>query len=365
MATSEPVGEFNHDRRRFLGLAAGAVAATQLGLTGPATAASGTGGPDEGIADLGEGPAESAAAAPATSTSFGPAKQVEAGVLDVGYVEAGPADGRAVILMHGFPYDIHSYVEVAPLLAAKGYRVIAPYFRGHGTTRFRSGATFRNAQQSVFALDVIALMDALNIHRAVLAGYDWGSRTGDIIAALWPQRCRALVSVTGYLISDVAANKLPLPPKDEWAWWYQYYFATERGVLGLTRYRHDLARLIWRFNSPEWHFDDATFDRTAAAFENPDYVRIVIHNYRWRLGLARGDPRDDGLERRLFERPVIAVPTITVDGESDPFTPPGNGSAYRHRFAGKYEHRVVKVGHNVPQEAPHAFAQAVVDVDHF
>jgi pimeloyl-ACP methyl ester carboxylesterase len=225
------------------------------------------------------------------------------------------------------------------LLAAEGYRVIVPYFRGHGTTRFRSNATRRNAEQAVFALDIIALMDALKIHRPILAGYDWGSRTGDIIAALWPQRCKALVSVTGYLISNVEANKMPLPPKSEWAWWYQYYFATERGVFGLEEYRHDLAELIWKFNSPTWHFDDATFDRTAAAFDNPDYVSIVIDNYRWRLGLAAGDRRYEDLEKRLFKGPVITVPTITIDGRFDPFTPAGNGSAYRAKFSGKYAHR--------------------------
>jgi pimeloyl-ACP methyl ester carboxylesterase len=349
MGMSEMAGQFNHDRRRFLSLAAGAVVATQLGIPGYAEATAGDSAP--------------AAAEPMTSASFGPVKQINAGVLNVGYVEAGPQNGPAVILMHGFPYDIHSYVEVAPLLAAEGYRVIVPYFRGHGTTSFLSHTTFRNAEQCVFALDIIALMDALNIHQAILAGYDWGSRTGDIVAALWPQRCKALVSVTGYLISNVEANKLPSPPKNEWAWWYQYYFATERGVLGLEEYRHDLAGLIWKFNSPTWHFDDATFNRTAAAFDNPDYVSIVIDNYRWRLGLTKGDPRYDGLEKRLFKGPVITAPTITVDGHFDPFTPAGDGSAYRSKFSGKYAHRVVKVGHNVPQEEPHAFAQAVVDAD--
>ncbi|MGP8304303.1 alpha/beta fold hydrolase [Streptomyces inhibens] len=301
---------------------------------------------------------------PGKEPSFGSLKQVRAGVLNVGYAEAGPAHGPVVILLHGWPYDIHSYVVVASLLAAKGYRVIVPYLRGHGTTRFLSSKTFRNAQQSVFALDIIALMDALRIDKAILAGYDWGSRTADIIAALWPERVKGLVSVTGYLITNRQANKEPLPPKAEWAWWYQFYFTTERGRLGLERYRNDLAKLIWKFNSPTWNFDAATFDRTAAAFSNPDYVSIVIHNYRWRLGLAKGDPQYDGLESRLAQGPVITVPTITLDGEADPFTPAGGGSSYRDKFTGRYAHRTLKgIGHNVPQEAPEAFAQAVVDVD--
>ncbi|MFG1678882.1 alpha/beta fold hydrolase [Nonomuraea sp. NPDC049269] len=298
------------------------------------------------------------------NTSFGPLKQINAGVLNVGYAEAGPADGPAAVLLHGWPYDIHSYVDVAPLLAAEGYRVIVPYLRGHGTTRFLSDKTFRNAQQAVIALDVIALLDALKIEQATLAGFDWGSRTADIIAVLWPRRCKALVSVTGYLITNRESNRKPLPPKAEWAWWYQYYFATERGRLGLEENRHDLAKLIWKFNSPTWDFDDATFDRTAAAFENPDYVSIVIGNYRWRLSLAEGDPRYDRLEKRLAEGPVIAVPTITLDGESDPFTPAGDGAVYRGKFSGKYAHRTLRgIGHNVPQEAPQAFAAAVVDVN--
>jgi pimeloyl-ACP methyl ester carboxylesterase len=301
---------------------------------------------------------------PGTHSSFGALKQVNAGALTIGYAEAGPADGPAVILLHGWPYDIHSYADVAPLLAAEGHRVIVPYLRGHGTTRFLSSRTPRNAQQSVVALDIIALMDALKIDKAVLAGYDWGSRTADIIAALWPERCKALVSVTGYLITNRETQKQPLPPKLEWAWWYQYYFATERGRQGLDENRHDLARLIWTFNSPTWNFDDATFERTAAAFTNPDYVSIVIHNYRWRLGLAEGDPRYDRLEKRLAKGPVIGVPTVTLDGEVDPFTPAGDGASYRGRFSGAYAHRTLKgIGHNVPQEAPQAFAEAVVEAD--
>nr|WP_235454060.1 alpha/beta hydrolase [Streptomyces olivochromogenes] len=351
-----------HSRRHFLGAAAAAVAAARFGARN-----------SEGDGERDGAQARSTSRTPgvdptvdsAIRTSFGPVKQINAGDLSVGYVEAGPANGQAVLLLHGWPYDIHSYIEVAPLLAAKEYRVIVPYLRGHGTTRFLSSKTPRNAQQSAFAVDVIALMDALKIDRPILAGYDWGSRTGDIIAALWPERCKALISVTGYLIANVEANKMPSPPKNEWAWWYQYYFATERGVLGLEKYRRDLANLVWRFNSPTWKFDEATFDRTAAAFGNPDYVGIVIDNYRWRLGLAKGERQYDALEKRLAAAPVIAVPTITIDGAHDPFTPPGNGSAYRKKFTGKYAHRTLDVGHNVPQEAPHAFAGAVVDVDRF
>ncbi|MBW8796566.1 MAG: alpha/beta hydrolase [Streptomyces sp.] len=308
------------------------------------------------------------AVTPGTHTSFARLKQVKAGVLDVGYAEDGPRHGPVVICLHGWPYDIHSYVDVAPLLAAQGYRVIVPYLRGHGTTRFLSDRTFRNAQQSAVALDIVALMDTLEIDTALLAGFDWGSRTADIIAALWPERVKGLVSVSGYLITDVEAQKKPLPPKAEHTWWYQYYFATERGRLAMEDRtdRHDLARLVWDTVSPTWHFDDATFERTATAFENPDYAAIVIHNYRWRLGLADGERRYDRYEKRLATRPVIEVPTITLDPERDPFTAPGDGASYRDRFTGAYAHRTLTgIGHNLPQEAPTAFAQAVVDVDHF
>ena len=339
--------------------AAGPAAATLFGWAGPAQAA-----------DSQEAPGSAKAAAQASgltlakNASFDSIKQVNAGVLNVGYADLGPADGPAVILLHGWPYDIHSYVDVAPLLAAQGYRVIVPYLRGHGSTHFLSPKTFRNAQQSVIALDIIALMDTLKIPKAVLGGFDWGARTADIIAALWPQRCKALVSVTGYLITDRKKNQQPLPPSADWAWWYQYYFSTERGELGLEKYRHDFAKLIWQNVSPTWDFDDATFDRTAAAFENPDYVKIVIHNYRWRLGLASGEPRYDELERILAVGPEITVPAITLDGELDPFTPAGDGSAYRGKFTGSYSHRMLTgIGHNVPQEAPVAFAQAIVDAD--
>jgi pimeloyl-ACP methyl ester carboxylesterase len=283
--------------------------------------------------------------------------------LSVGYAEAGPADGPPVILLHGWPYDIHSFVDVAPLLAAKGRRVIVPYVRGYGTTRFLSDTTMRNGQQSVVALDTIALMDALKIEKAVIAGFDWGARSADIIAALWPDRCSGLVSVSGYLIGSQEAGKAPLPPAAELQWWYQYYFATERGRLGYQKNRHDFARLIWRLASPKWSFDDATFNRSAAAFENPEHVDIVIHNYRWRLGLAEGESKYDDFERRLAAGPVITVPTITMEGDANGAPHPDPG-AYAKKFAGRYAHRTIAggVGHNLPQEAPEAFAQAVLDV---
>ncbi len=290
-------------------------------------------------------------------------RQVDAGLLNVGYVEVGPPQGRAVVLLHGWPYDIHSYVEVAPLLASKGYRVIVPHLRGYGTTRFLSGETLRNGQQSALAADLIALLDALKIEKAILAGFDWGARTVDIAAALWPARCGALVSVSGYLIGNQNAGKLPLPPPAELQWWYQYYFATERGRAGYAKYRHDFAKLIWRLASPRWSFDDETFDRSAASFENGDHVDIVIHNYRWRLGVAEGEPRYEDLERRLAQAPTIGVPTITLEGDANG-APHPDPSSYRDKFAGRYEHRLVGrgIGHNLPQEAPKDFAQAVLDV---
>jgi pimeloyl-ACP methyl ester carboxylesterase len=301
---------------------------------------------------------------PGTHTSFGALKQIDAGLLSVGYAEAGPPNGPAVILLHGWPYDIHSYVDVTPLLASAGYRVIVPYLRGYGTTRFLSDATFRNGQQSVFGVDVIALMDALGIHEAIIAGFDWGARTANTMAALWPERCKAMVSVSGYLIGSPEANKMPLPPPAELQWWYQYYFATERGRAGYDTYRHDFAKLIWQTASPKWNFDDATFDRSAASFNNPDHVSIVIHNYRWRLGLAGGDPQYDELERRLAEGPVITVPTITLEGDANG-APQPDPSSYAKKFSGNYAHRIIKggIGHNLPQEAPQAFSEAVVEVD--
>jgi len=295
---------------------------------------------------------------------FGPLKQVDAGPLNVGYAEAGPSDGPVVLLLHGWPYDIHTYVDVAPLLAAEGYRVIVPYLRGYGTTRFLRDDTVRNGQQSAVAIDAVALMDALGIEQAVLGGCDWGARTADIVAALWPERCKALVSVSGYLIGSQEANKMPLPPEAELRWWYQYYFATERGRAGYEQNRHDFAKLIWHLASPKWDFDDATFDRSAAAFDNPDHVDIVIHNYRWRLGLAEGEAEYDVLEKQLAEAPVITVPTITLEGDANgAFHPDPN--AYAAKFSGRYSHRTIEggIGHNLPQEAPEAFAQAVIDAD--
>jgi pimeloyl-ACP methyl ester carboxylesterase len=296
------------------------------------------------------------------NTSFGPLKQIDAGLLNIGYAEAGPATGPPVILLHGWPYDIHSFVDVAPVLASAGYRVIVPYLRGYGTTRFLSADTFRNGQQSVVALDIIALMDALKIEKAVLGGFDWGARTAGVMAALWPQRCKALVSVSGYLITSLKANLQPLPPAAELGWWYQYYFSTDRGVLGYRQNTHDFNKLIWKTVSPKWNFDDATYDRTAASFGNPDHVSIVIHNYRWRLSLAKGDPQYEGLEQKLSGSPVIAVPTITMASDFDGAA--ADGTAYRTKFSGKYSHRVLQgIGHNVPQEDPRSFAQAIVDVD--
>lgn len=357
MDTSKMTGKINHDRRRFLGatgVAALGIGAAQIGTIGAAKAQTG-----------GARAAGQSASGAGTNTSFGPVKQIDAGVLNVGYVETGPADGQPVVLMHGFPYDIHSYVEVAPLLAAEGYRVIVPYFRGYGTTTFRSAGTPRNVDQAAFALDILALMDVLKIDKAVLGGYDWGSRTGDIIAAVWPGRVKALVSVSGYVITNLAANKLPLPPKAENDWWYQYYFDTERGVLGLTEYRYELGEFVWTFNSPTWKYTTATYNQTAAAFDNPDYVAIVIGNYRWRQSLYPTEPEYASIENKLQTAPDIAVPTITIDGEYDPFTPAGDGAAYRDKFTGTYAHETLPVGHNVPQEAPEAFAEAIVKADHF
>jgi pimeloyl-ACP methyl ester carboxylesterase len=337
--------EIDRDRRRFLGTAVMTIAAAELGMFGSANAQSST-------------------TKPGKNTSFGPLKQIDAGALNVGYAEAGPTDGPAVVLLHGWPYDIHSFVDVAPLLATAGYRVTVPYLRGYGTTRFLSGETFRNGQPSVLALDIIALLDALKIQKPVIAGFDWGARTANIIAALWPERCKAMVSVSGYLIGSQEAGKMPLPPKAELEWWYQYYFATERGRAGYDKYRHDFAKLIWQVASPKWGFDEATFDRCAASFNNPDHVSIVIHNYRWRLGLAEGEPKYDDLEKRLAGFPVITVPTITLEGDANG-APHPDASSYARKFSGKYAHRIIEggVGHNLPQEAPQAFAKAVVDVD--
>jgi len=338
-----------YDRRRFLRAAGVTLAAAQITTFAEANADAG---------DTAQAPAIAAEA----HASFDSLKQVHAGLLNVGYAESGRADGPAVILLHGWPYDIHSYVDVAALLAADGYRVVVPYLRGYGSTRFLSNDAFRNGQQSAVALDVIAFMDALKIEKAIVGGFDWGSRTAGIVAALWPERCKALVSVSGYLITNVRAQRQPLPPKAELGWWYQYYFSTERGVIGYRQNRKEFNRLIWQIVSPKWNFDDATFERTAASFENTDHVDIVIHNYRWRLGLAEGESKYDELEQRLFASPVISVPAITIASDFD--GPAASGEAYRSKFAGKYAHRILDgIGHNVPQEAPQAFARAVIDVD--
>jgi pimeloyl-ACP methyl ester carboxylesterase len=345
--------EINQDRRRFLGSAAMTIAAARLGMIGSAKAQSSEMKPT-GATTIKSG----------TNRSFGPLKQIDAGLLNVGYAEAGPTNGPAVILLHGWPYDIHTYVDVAPLLASKGYRVIVPFLRGYGTTRFLSSDTFRNGQPSALAFDIIALMDALKIKRATVAGCDWGARTACIIAARWPERCKGLVSVSGYLISSQEAGKIPLPPQAELQWWYQYYFATERGRAGYDKYRRDFAKLIWQIASPKWNFDDATFERSAASFDNPDHVAIVIHNYRWRLGLAEGESKYDKLEKRLAAGPVITVPTITLEGDANG-APHPDARYYARKFSGKYSHRVITggIGHNLPQEAPQDFARAVVEAD--
>ncbi len=349
ITTSEDI---DHRRRRFVGVAATTMAAAQFGMIGLRSAAA-----DETT------PTPLATIEPGANQSFAPLKQIDADVLNVGYAEVGPAGGPAVILLHGWPYDIYSFIDVAPLLALAGYRVIIPYLRGYGSTRFLSAYTVRNGQQSVVAVDIIALMDALKIEKATIGGLDWGARTADIIEALWPDRCKGLVSVSGYLIGSQEAGKAPLPPAAELLWWYQYYFATERGRAGYDKYRLDFSKLIWRLASPKWNFDDATFDRTAASFDNPDHVAIVIHNYRWRLGLAEGEPKYDDLEKRLAAAPVIAVPTITLEGDANG-APHPDASSYGKKFSGKYAHRTITggVGHNLPQEAPQAFAEAIVDV---
>jgi pimeloyl-ACP methyl ester carboxylesterase len=348
MGNIEPRENVNHHRRRFFGAAALSLAAAKLGIGAPAHA---------------QGAKALPAVKPGTNTSLGPLKQIDAGVVNVGYAEAGPANGPVVILLHGWPYDIHSYVDVAPLLASAGYRVIIPHLRGYGTTRFLSADTVRNGQPSAVAADTVAMMDALKIEKATLAGYDWGGRSCDIIAALWPERCKALVSVSGYLIGSQAAGMVPLPPAAELQWWYQFYFATERGRAGYEKYRHGFAKLIWQIASPQWKFDDATFDRSAASLDNPDHVAIVIHNYRWRLGLAQGEAKYDELEKRLAAFPAITVPTITMEGDANG-APHPEPEAYAKRFSGKYEHRLIKggIGHNLPQEAPQEFAEAVLAV---
>jgi pimeloyl-ACP methyl ester carboxylesterase len=344
--------ELNIHRRRLFGTAAVTLAAAQFRAVASAVAQTSQRSP----------------AVPAIKrgihTSFAPLKQVDAGVLNIGYAEAGPTDGPVVILLHGWPYDIYSYVDVAPLLASAGYRVIVPYGRGYGTTRFLSSETFRNAQELVVALDTTALMDELKIDKAILAGFDWGARNACIVSLLHPERVRALVSVSGYLVTKLNTVAVPLKPNNEHDWWYQFYFATERGQAGYDKYHREFARLIWETASPKWNFDDATFNRSAESFNNPDHVAIVIHNYRWRLGLAAGDPKYNELEKKLSGAPPINVPAITLEGDANG-APHLDPAIYRNKFVGKYLHRTVTggIGHNLPQEAPQAFAQAVVDVD--
>ncbi|GLS20317.1 alpha/beta hydrolase [Labrys miyagiensis] len=352
MSKTDIPDRIDQRRRHIVGAAAIGLAFSRLGIASPAQAASG---------GASEATPAAMKAAPAT---FGPLKQIDAGVLNVGYAELGPADGRAVILLHGWPYDIHSFIEVAPSLASRGYRVIVPHLRGYGTTRFLSDTAMRNGQPSALASDLIAFMDALGIGKATLAGFDWGARTANIIAALWPERCKAMVSVSGYLIGNQESGKLPLPPKAELQWWYQYYFATERGRAGYEKYTHDFAKLIWQLASPQWTFDDATFDRSAKSLDNPDHVAISIHNYRWRLDLAKGEPQYDKLEQQLAKAPVITVPTITLEGDANG-APHPDPSAYAKMFSGKYSHRLITggIGHNLPQEAPKAFVDAVIDID--
>jgi pimeloyl-ACP methyl ester carboxylesterase len=332
----------DRNRRRFLSAAAIAIAGAPLGAIGARRSKA------------------------AGTNKFDDLKQIDAGALNVGYAELGPQQGVAVVLLHGWPYDIYSYIDVAPLLASAGYRVIVPYLRGYGTTRFLSSDTLRNGQPAALGADTIALMDALAIDKAIIAGFDWGARTANVVGALWPDRCKGTVSVSGYLIGSREANQSPLPPQAEVEWWYQYYFSTERGRAGYDKYRYEFGKLIWRTASPQWRFDDATFDRTAKAFNNPDHVSLVIHNYRWRLGLAEGESKYDELETRLAAGPLITVPTITLEGDANG-APHPDPASYAKKFAGKYAHRQLTggIGHNLPQEAPHAFADAVIAVDRF
>jgi pimeloyl-ACP methyl ester carboxylesterase len=344
--------EIDAGRRRFLTTAAIGVTGAYLGAMHGAPVLSGAAAVQSGDAQM-----------HSTANEF-TLHQINAGLLNVGYVDEGRTDAPVVVLLHGWPYDIHSFVDVTPRLVSAGYRVIVPYLRGYGTTRFLSNGTFRNGQPAAVAMDAVELMNALKIERATIAGFDWGARSGDIIAALWPERCKGLVSVSGYLIGSQAAGKTPLSPAAEYMWWYQFYFATERGRAGYDANRREFAKLIWQLASPKWKFDDATFERSAASFENPDHVDIVIHNYRWRMGIAEGEAMYDDVERRLAAAPLITVPSITLEGDANgaPYPPP---ATYANKFSGKYAHRTITggIGHNLPQEAPAAFAQAILDVD--
>jgi pimeloyl-ACP methyl ester carboxylesterase len=348
--TSEHI---DHRRRRLLGVAAMTVAAADFLTTGQARSGSG------------QTTAANTAGNAQGSNSVN-VMQIDAGDLDVGYVDTGPTEGPPVLLLHGWPYDIFAFAEVAPILVSAGYRVIVPYLRGYGTTRFLSDEAPRNGQPAALAADTIAFLDALKIDKAVIGGFDWGGRTANIIAALWPERCEALVSVSGYLIGSQAVNRMPLPPAAELQWWYQFYFATERGRAGYDKYRRDFSRLIWQIASPKWPFDEATFERSATAFDNPDHVDIVIHNYRWRLALAEGETKYDAVEAKLAQAPTIGLPTITLEGDANG-APHAEPSAYAKKFSGRYEHRTITggIGHNLPQEAPQAFAKAIIDADHF
>ena len=341
--------KIDHHRRHLLGAAAVTAAAAQLGMLVSASAQSAK----PAVLQI----------KPGTNVSLGSLKHINAGLLNVGYAEAGPADGPPVILLHGWPYDIHSFVDVTPLLASAGYRVMVPNLRGYGATRFLASESFRNGQPSALAVDVIDFMNALRIEKAVLAGFDWGARSADIVAALWPERVKALVAVSGYLISNQEAGKMPLPPKAELEWWYQFYFATERGRIGYEKNRNDFNKLIWQIASPKWNFDDATFARSAVAFDNPDHVDIVIHNYRWRLGLADGERSYDELEKRLATGPTISVPTITLESDFNG-APHPEPSSYAKKFTGRYAHRHIEggIGHNLPQEDPKAFVDAIIDI---
>lgn len=345
--------DIKYDRRHFLSDSVRSIAAGQLGMIGLT---------NDHFTSM--HPVDTIRTKQTIPSSFEKIKQIDTGVLNVGYVDDGSADGPVVILLHGWPYDIYSYANVAPLLTTKGYRVIVPYLRGYGTTRFLSDGTCRNAQQSAIAVDIIDLMDALTIKKAVIGGFDWGARTANIIAALWPERCKAMVSASGYLIGNQQTGKLPLSPRSELQWWYQYYFATERGKAGYEKYTHDFAKLIWQLASPKWNFDDATFEKTATSFNNPDHVMIVVHNYRWRLGLAEGEEKYNDFEERLAAGPVIKVPSITLEGDANG-APHPDSSGYASKFTGKYKHRLITggIGHNLPQEAPKDFAEAIIEVD--
>lgn len=347
--------ETTFSRRRFLGISALTVAAAELGGLGLLKAET----------KQADSPARQNNTLFSTA-SFDSIKQINAGLLNIGYAESGPANGQPVILLHGWPYDIHSYTEVSTILAKAGYRVIVPHLRGHGTTQFLSAQTFRNGQQAAIATDVVALMDALKIDRAIIGGFDWGARTVNIVAALWPERCKAMVAVSGYLIGSQEANKKPLSPKAELSWWYQFYFSTERGQMGYEANRRDFNRLIWETASPNWKFDDAAFAQTAPSFDNPDHVAIVIHNYRWRLGLADGEAKYDDLERKLATAPPITVPSVTLEGDANG-APHPKPADYAARFKGKYAHHTITggIGHNLPQEAPKAFADAIIEAESF